>query len=116
MEVSTVIQEMRELLRIEEEAQEKKWFEKDISLKELRKEGAILHPVKIQNKNFGYTDQPVITVSFHTPGGINNSFYSQGTPVALFLPSSNEICNGQLRLEEHTSELQSRPHLVCRLL
>nr|WP_299204516.1 AAA domain-containing protein [uncultured Brumimicrobium sp.] len=96
MEVSRVIQEMRELLRIEEEAQEKKWFEKDISLKELRKEGAILHPVKIQNKNFGYTDQPVITVSFHTPGGINNSFYSQGTPVALFLPSSNEICNGQL--------------------
>src|SRR5690554_7427835 len=24
--------------------------------------------------------------------------------------------NGQLRSEEHTSELQSRPHLVCRLL
>src|SRR5690554_7595025 len=23
---------------------------------------------------------------------------------------------GQLRSEEHTSELQSRPHLVCRLL
>src|SRR3989442_4909513 len=24
--------------------------------------------------------------------------------------------NGDLRSEEHTSELQSRPHLVCRLL
>src|SRR3989442_9316372 len=24
--------------------------------------------------------------------------------------------NGSLRSEEHTSELQSRPHLVCRLL
>ncbi len=96
MEISTVIQEMRELLRIEEEAQEKKWFEQDLSLKELRREGAILHPVKIQNKTFGYTDQPVITISFHTPGGVNNSFYSSGTPVALFLPSSNEICNGQL--------------------
>ncbi|PWH85487.1 AAA domain-containing protein [Brumimicrobium oceani] len=96
MEVNTVIQEMRELLRLEEETQEKKWFEKDVSLKELRKEGAILHPVKIQNKSFGYTDQPVITVTFHTPGGVNNSFYSQGTPVAVFLPSSNAICNGQL--------------------
>lgn len=96
MEVNSVIQEMRELLRIEEEAQEKKWFEQDVSLKELRKEGVILHPVKIQNKTFGYTDQPVITVTFHTPGGVNNSFYSEGTPVALFLSSSNDICNGQL--------------------
>src|SRR3989442_8873623 len=26
------------------------------------------------------------------------------------------LCNDQLRSEEHTSELQSRPHLVCRLL
>src|SRR5579872_7627149 len=25
-------------------------------------------------------------------------------------------CCGRLRSEEHTSELQSRPHLVCRLL
>src|SRR5690554_1565673 len=24
--------------------------------------------------------------------------------------------NGEIRSEEHTSELQSRPHLVCRLL
>jgi len=96
MEVSKLIQEMRELLRIEEESQEKKWFEQDVSLKDLRKDGAILHPVKIQNKSFGYTDQPVITVTFHTPGGVNNSFYSQGTPVALFLSSSNDICNGQL--------------------
>src|SRR5690554_2117965 len=27
-----------------------------------------------------------------------------------------EPCWGSLRSEEHTSELQSRPHLVCRLL
>src|SRR5690554_8012497 len=26
------------------------------------------------------------------------------------------LCRGFLRSEEHTSELQSRPHLVCRLL
>src|SRR3989442_7639658 len=25
-------------------------------------------------------------------------------------------CSGRTRSEEHTSELQSRPHLVCRLL
>src|SRR5690554_7100291 len=27
-----------------------------------------------------------------------------------------ELVDGLLRSEEHTSELQSRPHLVCRLL
>src|SRR5690554_8099124 len=28
----------------------------------------------------------------------------------------NELPRGEIRSEEHTSELQSRPHLVCRLL
>src|SRR5207247_7612750 len=31
-------------------------------------------------------------------------------------PSERESLNGQLRSEEHTSELQSRVDLVCRLL
>src|SRR5690554_168078 len=31
-------------------------------------------------------------------------------------PSVPETRTGSLRSEEHTSELQSRPHLVCRLL
>src|SRR5690554_7255652 len=42
---------------------------------------------------------------------------------AAVLPHSNEVfyCSSRLkniidRSEEHTSELQSRPHLVCRLL
>src|SRR5690554_7835876 len=44
--------------------------------------------------------------------------YGQG--IALFCPCGyrkNRIPSFvQLRSEEHTSELQSRPHLVCRLL
>src|SRR5690554_7047020 len=28
----------------------------------------------------------------------------------------NDECGDRIRSEEHTSELQSRPHLVCRLL
>src|SRR3989442_6150306 len=31
-------------------------------------------------------------------------------------PSLKAFSEGLLRSEEHTSELQSRPHLVCRLL
>src|SRR5690554_7711422 len=33
--------------------------------------------------------------------------------MALTVPGSN---TAEMRSEEHTSELQSRPHLVCRLL
>src|SRR5690554_7462532 len=32
------------------------------------------------------------------------------------IPMSNAPAVGSFRSEEHTSELQSRPHLVCRLL
>src|SRR3989442_7188580 len=31
-------------------------------------------------------------------------------------PTTVEMRRGSVRSEEHTSELQSRPHLVCRLL
>src|SRR3989442_4519104 len=37
------------------------------------------------------------------------------TAVTLVLPDIPEV-RVQARSEEHTSELQSRPHLVCRLL
>src|SRR3989442_6248616 len=37
-------------------------------------------------------------------------------PKAEFDPQRIELCLRPPRSEEHTSELQSRPHLVCRLL
>src|SRR5690554_4790245 len=45
------------------------------------------------------------------------SYYDYYQPEA-YLPSSNLYIEKDLsiRSEEHTSELQSRPHLVCRLL
>src|SRR5215813_14385145 len=39
----------------------------------------------------------------------------RGAPPARFARSSADA-GGRPRSEEHTSELQSRPHLVCRLL
>src|SRR5690554_5495459 len=38
------------------------------------------------------------------------------TLTSLMALGSPEFKNERLRSEEHTSELQSRPHLVCRLL
>src|SRR5215813_7799233 len=38
------------------------------------------------------------------------------TTLTRVRPLSAGACGGAPRSEEHTSELQSRPHLVCRLL
>src|SRR3989442_5694676 len=51
---------------------------------------------------------PVVLPS---PGEVLRSFPSLWTERALL-----ESIAATLRSEEHTSELQSRPHLVCRLL
>src|SRR5690606_41846774 len=39
-----------------------------------------------------------------------------GRPLAVFLDALADLRVGQHRSEEHTSELQSRENLVCRLL
>src|SRR3989449_8158470 len=36
--------------------------------------------------------------------------------LALYVPHAEQLDGGRTRSEEHTSELQSRLHLVCRLL
>src|SRR5690554_7269864 len=41
---------------------------------------------------------------------------AQGVEIVAQLPGFGRGGFGRLRSEEHTSELQSRPHLVCRLL
>src|SRR5690554_7083021 len=40
----------------------------------------------------------------------------KGQLIGLAFDGNWEAMSGDIRSEEHTSELQSRPHLVCRLL
>src|SRR5690554_7070136 len=59
-----------------------------------------------------------------TAGGVivhnNNAFWKQclinDRQESLFYVFGFSMCRNDIRSEEHTSELQSRPHLVCRLL
>src|SRR5690606_42037613 len=71
--------------------------------------------------------QPVNTLGDFISGGHLERFgdknghlgqYSlkQADPRAIFAQNSGSSCNGMNRSEEHTSELQSRENLVCRLL
>src|SRR5690554_7431948 len=58
---------------------------------------------------------PVATVIKHYPAGLG-SLLSYTLCVSLTYATLGLLWGTLLRSEEHTSELQSRPHLVCRLL
>src|SRR5439155_26846390 len=56
-----------------------------------------------------------------TPDDGHFEYYAVATNMALSLPALYDFIGGEqieleIRSEEHTSELQSRGHLVCRLL
>src|SRR5690554_7248871 len=52
----------------------------------------------------------------HDRQGADPGGPAAGTPTDLSVLRAVEIASQVWRSEEHTSELQSRPHLVCRLL
>src|SRR5690554_4630849 len=67
--------------------------------------------------------QPHAVVKLQFTGGVglyqHNIYYNQtyDNSVSITLLSDEAILTDEVdRSEEHTSELQSRPHLVCRLL
>src|SRR5690554_7109919 len=67
--------------------------------------------VAMNDHNLEYQYPPEVKLS------INQEEQSDYLKAAKFINSSGaDACVLEHRSEEHTSELQSRPHLVCRLL
>src|SRR5690554_7246980 len=57
------------------------------------------------------------TTLFRSPGLYQGGTATASASPAQWIRGSQVTCiTGRVRSEEHTSELQSRPHLVCRLL
>lgn len=94
MTVQDKIQSLRNLLRTEQEAQEKRWFNASLSIKELRHKGVVISPIQITRKRFGYADYPIIHFSFSHE--YNQTQFNGGSPIAVFSENSEELCNGQL--------------------
>ena len=94
MTVQDKIQSLRNLLRAEQEAQEKRWFNASLSIKELRHKGVVISPIQISRKRFGYADYPIIHFSFSHE--YNQTQFNGGSPIAVFSENSEELCNGQL--------------------
>src|SRR5690554_7148865 len=60
----------------------------------------------------GDTNQPLINASITVQRANVSSITNQDGYFSIRVPASTRNSN-LLRSEEHTSELQSRPHLVC---
>src|SRR3989442_5853987 len=71
-------------------------------------------------KSFSLTPKPLRTTrrGLHCPSSAGNTVASWAlSPVLPVIETRRRpLYDGGWRSEEHTSELQSRPHLVCRLL
>src|SRR5438309_2438723 len=68
--------------------------------------------------NFRLTARHFAIAAFHAPG-ISERTFSRArasSPRLLSATSTHDSKRGEDRSEEHTSELQSQFHLVCRLL
>src|SRR2546422_7074665 len=72
-----------------------------------------VHPFGVRRTSIGHAGRwnPVLRASFLRTSSLRASFLR-----ASFLRESVWILRISSRSEEHTSELQSRLHLVCRLL
>src|SRR5690554_7493381 len=90
-----------------------------------------LRPVNGRMEVYTKADSPVVVVDFaHTPEALRNVLKTlqpwQRAITTVFgcggdrdrgkRPLMLAVAEELSRSEEHTSELQSRPHLVCRLL
>src|SRR5690554_7122113 len=71
----------------------------------------------VMENGVSYIGNIAHTLSIFIPGasGLSPSRDSRAGPMVVRPNFRSPVCTSA-RSEEHTSELQSRPHLVCRLL
>src|SRR5690554_719462 len=96
---------------------------KYLSLEEFAKKHYTLYEEKHE-----LTDSTILNKIYYSPQNngrakfvcfTENNYTFESLPFEVNQPISDSVNNSKtikLRSEEHTSELQSRPHLVCRLL
>jgi len=80
------------LLALDEEEKEENRrysFENGRSLKDLKRDGLALHPIKINRKSFGFADYP--EVSFHYPFPFENNQFKDSCPIEIFCPGEESI-------------------------
>src|SRR5690554_7522550 len=71
--------------------------------------------MEVQKKEY-QDEREAFDTFFATKDGVEKTFLNTRDAVRQLSKNDPDLQNRLRRSEEHTSELQSRPHLVCRLL
>lgn len=84
------------LIKQEQKAQQEKWnFSENVSLRSLKAQGLVLHPLKIKRRKYGFADYPI--VEFELPFETDTSNFKSGVALEFFAHhEEQQSCNAQL--------------------
>jgi len=84
------------LIKQEQKAQQEKWnFSENVSLKNLKTQGLVLHPLKIKRRKYGFADYPII--EFELPFENDTSNFKSGVAIEIFAHhEEKQNCGAQL--------------------
>jgi len=90
MEKHLHIQKLLKCINLEEKAESLKYtFNENTSVKALKSEGFIIHPIKVTRKYFGYADYPEFSFAIQFPNDTSN--FRDGISIELFIEGEEPI-------------------------
>jgi ATP-dependent RNA/DNA helicase IGHMBP2 len=102
------VEQLRKLLRLEQNEQETRWNAQTSDWKSLRKDGVAIFPLNIGKRRFGFAEYPLIEVSFHQHY-VHSNFRS-GTAIALFSETGDAVAGIIQSIDERRAELLLYTH------
>jgi superfamily I DNA and/or RNA helicase len=102
------VEQLRKLLRLEQNEQEARWNGQTSDWKSLRKEGVAIFPLHVNKRKFGFAEYPLIEVSFHQHHIHSN--FRNGTAIALFSESGDAVAGVLQSIDERRAELLLYTH------
>lgn len=92
-------------LKIEIKSQEERYsVSGSVNLKQLRTEGYLLQPIRINRKSYGFADYPEFDFSLPYPAETNQ--FKNGSAIQLFCGDEKPISGVLLYLEENRGEVR----------
>jgi ATP-dependent RNA/DNA helicase IGHMBP2 len=99
------IEELIDLLKLEISAQNERYaIDGGLSLKQLKAEGYVLQPIRVQRKQYGYADYPEFEFTLPYPAETNN--FRNGSSIQLFVEGEKAINGILLYLEGNKGEIR----------
>lgn len=90
MEKHPQIQRLLKCINLEEKAESLKYsFNENTSIKALKSEGFIIHPIKVIRKSYGYADYPEFSFAIQFPNDTSN--FRDGRSIELFIEGEEPI-------------------------